>query len=104
MEYTAVAIATPTASERMAKTVKSGDAASRFAANLRSVHMRASHALRDRTEQRVVHRSARIMAHTGAACLDMLLACTHAYRMSRMVQIRNVPDALHRKLKVRAAD
>jgi plasmid stability protein len=24
--------------------------------------------------------------------------------MSRMVQIRNVPDALHRKLKVRAAD
>lgn len=24
--------------------------------------------------------------------------------MSRMVQIRNVPDVLHRKLKVRAAD
>ena len=24
--------------------------------------------------------------------------------MSKMVQIRNVPDALHRKLKVRAAD
>jgi antitoxin FitA len=24
--------------------------------------------------------------------------------MSRMVQIRNVPDALHRKLKARAAD
>ena len=24
--------------------------------------------------------------------------------MSRMVQIRNVPDALHRKLKVRATD
>ena len=33
----------------------------------------------------------------------MLLACTHATRMSRMIQIRNVPDALHRKLKVRAA-
>ena len=31
-------------------------------------------------------------------------ACTHAYRMSKMVQIRNVPDTLHRKLKVRAAD
>ena len=30
-------------------------------------------------------------------------ACSHASRMSRMVQIRNVPDALHRKLKVRAA-
>ena len=34
----------------------------------------------------------------------MRLACTHAYRMSKMVQIRNVPDTLHRKLKVRAAD
>lgn len=30
-------------------------------------------------------------------------ACTHATNMSRMVQIRNVPDALHRKLKIRAA-
>ena len=34
----------------------------------------------------------------------MRLACAHAIDMSRMVQIRNVPDALHRKLKVRAAD
>jgi plasmid stability protein len=34
----------------------------------------------------------------------MRSACTHASRMSRMVQIRNVPEALHRKLKVRAAD
>jgi len=34
----------------------------------------------------------------------MLIACPHAMSMSRMVQIRNVPDALHRKLKVRAAD
>jgi antitoxin FitA len=33
----------------------------------------------------------------------MLIACAHAYHMSKMVQIRNVPDALHRKLKVRAA-
>jgi len=30
--------------------------------------------------------------------------CTHANHMSKMVQIRNVPDTLHRKLKVRAAD
>ena len=30
-------------------------------------------------------------------------ACTHAHHMSKMVQIRNVPDALHRKLRVRAA-
>ena len=36
--------------------------------------------------------------------LDMRVACTHACRMSKMVQIRNVPEALHRKLKVRAAD
>ena len=34
----------------------------------------------------------------------MQVAWSHAARMSRMVQIRNVPDALHRKLKVRAAD
>lgn len=36
--------------------------------------------------------------------LDMRTACSHAVRMSKMVQIRNVPDALHRKLKGRAAD
>lgn len=34
----------------------------------------------------------------------MLPACSHAGRMSKMVQIRNVPEGLHRKLKVRAAD
>lgn len=33
----------------------------------------------------------------------MLCTCYHAYRMPRMVQIRNVPDAVHRRLKVRAA-
>ena len=33
----------------------------------------------------------------------MLSACEHAHHMSKMVQIRNVPDALHRKLKSRAA-
>ena len=33
----------------------------------------------------------------------MRVACSHAIDMSRMIQIRNVPDALHRKLKVRAA-
>ena len=31
-------------------------------------------------------------------------AGTHARDMSKMVQVRNVLDALHRKLKVRAAD
>ena len=34
----------------------------------------------------------------------MLRTCEHAHHMSRMVQIRNVPDALHRKLESRAAD
>ena len=36
--------------------------------------------------------------------LDMRAACKHAHNMSKMVQIRNVPDALHRKLKSRAAN
>ncbi len=34
--------------------------------------------------------------------IDMRLACYNAIYMS-MIQIRNVPDALHRELKVRAA-
>ena len=34
----------------------------------------------------------------------MRLACSHAGRMPKMVQVRNVPDVLHRKLKARAAD
>ena len=33
----------------------------------------------------------------------MWVACEHALRMSVMVQIRNVPVALHRRLKARAA-
>ena len=36
--------------------------------------------------------------------IDMWIACAHASHMSRMVQIRNVPDTLHRKLKGRASD
>ena len=35
--------------------------------------------------------------------IDMRLTCAHADDMSKMVQIRNVPDALHRTLKARAA-
>lgn len=34
----------------------------------------------------------------------MYSTCEHASHMSRMVQIRNVPDAVHRKLKARAVD
>ena len=33
----------------------------------------------------------------------MWRTCNHHFDMSTMVQVRNVPDALHRKLKARAA-
>jgi hypothetical protein len=34
---------------------------------------------------------------------DMRGTCKYADRMSKMIQIRNVPDEVHRALKVRAA-
>ena len=37
------------------------------------------------------------------APFDMCAACLYVYHMSTMIQIRNVPDALHRRLKARAA-
>jgi antitoxin FitA len=33
----------------------------------------------------------------------MCITCFHVLSMSSMIQIRNVPDALHRRLKSRAA-
>lgn len=33
----------------------------------------------------------------------MLVTCSHVQGMSRMIQLRHVPDDLHRKLKARAA-
>ena len=33
----------------------------------------------------------------------MLGTCSHAQRMAKMIQLRHVPDELHRKLKARAA-
>lgn len=33
----------------------------------------------------------------------MFRTCTHTVHMSKMVQIRNVPDDIHRELKSRAA-
>jgi plasmid stability protein len=35
--------------------------------------------------------------------VDMLSTCKYAPCMSKMIQIRHVPDELHRKLKARAA-
>ena len=33
----------------------------------------------------------------------MWITCFYVYHMSKMIQIRNVPDTLHRRLKSRAA-
>jgi len=35
--------------------------------------------------------------------IDMWATCSYAVRMSKMIQLRHVPDELHRKLKARAA-
>ena len=46
------------------------------------------------------------MGRTGVEIVkivDMRAACNYACRMARMIQVRNVPDALHRTLKARAA-
>lgn len=37
------------------------------------------------------------------AGLDMCCTCIYAVRMSRMIQVRNVPDNVHRILKAQAA-
>ena len=33
----------------------------------------------------------------------MCITCEHTHHMSRMIQVRNVPDTIHRTLKARAA-
>ncbi len=35
--------------------------------------------------------------------IDMRCTCSLVVRMTKMIQVRNVPSELHRKLKVRAA-
>lgn len=35
--------------------------------------------------------------------MDMCATCEYVICMSKMIQLRNVPDALHRRLKARAA-
>lgn len=39
----------------------------------------------------------------GLDGVDMWTTCTHVSHMSKMIQIRHVPDRLHRRLKARAA-
>lgn len=43
------------------------------------------------------------MAGVRAAKLDMWCTCFYLFHMSMMIQIRNVPDNVHRTLKSRAA-
>ncbi len=44
------------------------------------------------------------MKVNGAAdCVDMCCTCKYVEHMPKMIQIRHVPDAVHRKLKARAA-
>jgi plasmid stability protein len=42
------------------------------------------------------------LTETGTE-VDMCITCFYALHMSMMIQIRNVPDTLHRRLKARAA-
>jgi antitoxin FitA len=42
-------------------------------------------------------------SYGGGHSVDMCCACSYALHMGAMIQIRNVPDALHRRLKSRAA-
>lgn len=47
----------------------------------------------------------RISLNPFARCsVDMCATCEYVERMSKMIQLRNVPDQLHRKLKARAAN
>lgn len=36
--------------------------------------------------------------------VDMWSTCAHVINMPTMIQLRNVPDDLHRRLKIRAAE
>ena len=39
----------------------------------------------------------------GSLLIDMCTKCKHVAHMSKMIQIRHVPEALHRALRARAA-
>ena len=48
-------------------------------------------------------RSLGLIFERGRSGLDMWTTCDDAIHMSKMIQLRNVPDSLHRRLKARAA-
>jgi antitoxin FitA len=54
------------------------------------------------TTQRLLARRPHRLA--APSPVDMLTTCAHVTHMPKMIQIRHVPDALHRTLKVRAAE
>ena len=41
--------------------------------------------------------------NTPDVAVDMCVTCKHVHNMSKMIQIRHVPEALHRALRARAA-
>ena len=53
----------------------------------------------DRHDRQSRHEAASVTANQ----LDMLYACFYASSMTKMIQIRNVPDRVHATLKARAA-
>ena len=50
-----------------------------------------------------VHEATKDVIVLIASGVSIQLACYNAISMSSMIQIRNVPEALHRELKIRAA-
>src|SRR5215204_339110 len=44
-----------------------------------------------------------LAASTGHGRLDMCCTCKYPVHMPKMIQLRHVPDALHRRIKARAA-
>lgn len=56
---------------------------------------------------RITEESLRPYSHvpdpSTTAQLDMFCTCVHASYMSRMIQVRNIPEGIHRTLKAQAA-
>jgi len=44
-----------------------------------------------------------VVVEAAARSIDMFVTCNYCSNMSTMIQLRHVPDTLHRQLKARAA-
>lgn len=51
----------------------------------------------------ISHHSSLVPVSLGPFPLDMWVTCRYVLNMPKMIQLRHVPDDLHRKLKARAA-